>query len=233
MRAREITEIVKIPRGEFTPSKSNMEKYNPALDKISKPLPGGSGLKYVVKRDGGTLSIYILDPGAFSGGGDLVGQITLGRFHQFPIKNAWQVDSTVVDPDYRSQGIGKSMYGVILSILKLTLIAGGDQTEGGQRSWLSLANIPGVEVRGYVPVSDQYFSDNDSSNLQKKKFNQLIDNIMNMGGEYIGRSKNAHYFSFDVVPGTGELEPAVKKELKLYGYNDLTNPGLYATWSGN
>jgi L-amino acid N-acyltransferase YncA len=233
MRAREITEIVKIPKGEFTPGKSQMEKYNSELDKRAKPLPGGSGLKYVVDRNSKMLSIYILDPSGFLNRGDLVGQITLGSFPQFPIKNAWQVESAVVDPTYRGAGIGKSMYGVILSILKQTLVAGGDQTEGGRRSWLSLANIPGVEVRGYIPISDQYFSDEDRSPLEKKKIQKLIDNIMNMGGEYIGRSKNAHYFAFDVVPGTGELEPAVKKELQLYGYHDLTNPGLYAIWTGN
>lgn len=230
MRAREITEIIKIPRGEFNPDKGHMAKYDPVLDPLARPLPGGSGLKYAVVPDGYTMAIYILD---YSSGGDLVGQLDVSKFKQFPIKNAWQVESTVVDPKYRGQGVGKALYGVFLSILKYTLIAGGDQTEGGRRSWLSLANIPGVEVRGYIPISDQYFSDEDRSPLEKKKIQQLIDNIMNMGGEYIGRSENSHYFSFDVVPGTGELEPAVKKELKLYGYNDLTNPGLYATWSGN
>jgi GNAT superfamily N-acetyltransferase len=207
-----------------------MEKYNPAFDRTAKPLPGGSGLKYVIERDSETLVVYILD--YESGTGDVVGQLQLGRFKNFPIKNAWQVDSVVVDPAYRSAGIGKSLYGVILSILKLTLVAGGDQTEGGRRSWLSLANIPGVEVRGYIPISDSYFSDEDRTTLEKKKIQRLVDNIMNMGGEYLGRSKNAHYFAFDVVPGTGELEPAVKKELRLYGYNDLTNPGLYAIWTG-
>lgn len=230
MRAYELNEIIRIPRGEFVPGKGEMAKYDPAFDRVAKSLPGGSGLKYVVDKDGDTLSIYILD--YKSGTGDIVGQLELGRFANFPIKNAWQVESTVVDPAYRSQGIGRSMYGVFLSILKLTLVAGGDQTEGGRRSWLSLANIPGVEVRGYVPVSDSYFSDNDSGATQKKKFDQLIDNIMNMGGEYIGRSTNAHYFSFDVEPGTGELEPVVKKQLNLYGYHDLVNPGLYATWQG-
>jgi len=231
MRAREITEIVRIGKGEFVPGKGDMAKYNPAFDRAAKSLPGGSGLKYVVDKDGDALSIYILD--YKSGTGDLVGQLDLSRFANFPVKNAWQVESTVVDPAYCSQGIGKSMYGVFLSILKLTLVAGGDQTEGGRRSWLSLANIPGVKVKGYVPISDYYFSDIDHEGpLVKKKFDQLIDNIMSMGGEYIGRSTNAHYFAFDVVPGTGELEPAVKNQLKLYGYNSLTNPGLYAVWEG-
>lgn len=230
MKAREITEIVRIGKGEFVPGKGEMTPYHTRLDSKSKPLPGGSGLKYVVERDDYTMTIYILD--YKSGTGDVVGQLELGRYQNFPIENAWQVESAVVDPAYRGGGIGKSMYGVILSILKLTLVAGGDQTEGGRRSWLSLANIPGVEVRGYIPISDSYFSDEDRSSLQKKKIQKLIDNIMNMGGEYIGRSKNAHYFAFDVVPGTGELEPAVKKELRLYGYNDLTNPGLYAIWTG-
>jgi len=230
MKAREIIEIVKIPRGQFNPGKSQMTPYHPRLGDKSKPLPGGSGLKYMVEQGSETRVIYILDYG--SGDGDVVGQLQLGRFKNFPIKNAWQVESVVVDPAYRGGGIAKSMYGVILSILKLTLVAGGDQTAGGRRSWLSLANIPGVEVRGYIPIADMYFSDRHHSALQKRLFSRLMDNVMNMGGEYMGRSKNVHYFVFDVVPRTGELEPAVKQELKLYGFNHLTNPGLYAVWTG-
>lgn len=230
-----INEIIRIPKGEFTPNKSEMLRYSSNLEKLAKPLPGGSGLKYAVMTDPNDLSIFIIDyPGSR---GDVVGQLFLSRFQQFPVKNAWQVESTIVDPKYRGQGIGKALYGVFLSILKLTLVAGGDQTEGGRRSWLSLANIPGVEIKGYIPVSDKYFSNKDAYNFkfdasEKKKFDQLLDNVMNMGGEYIGKSKYSHYFAFDVVPGTGELEPAVKKELALYGYHDLTNPGLYATWAG-
>jgi hypothetical protein len=55
---------------------------------------------------------------------------------------------------------------------------------------------------------------------------------MSMGGDYLGERRDVHFFAFDVVPGSGELEPAVKNQLKLYGYNPFTNPGLYAVWRG-
>jgi len=63
-----------------------------------------------------------------------------------------------------------------------------------------------------------------------------------LGGQYIGPSKQltwqsskpagVHYFAFDVVPGSGELAPAVKTELsKIYdGHGAET--GLYAMWNG-
>jgi len=45
--------------------------------------------------------------------------------------------------------LGKALYGIALSILKLTLEAGDTQTRHGQRMWLMLNSIPGVEVVGY------------------------------------------------------------------------------------
>jgi hypothetical protein len=62
-----------------------------------------------------------------------------------------------------------------------------------------------------------------------------IDTIMGrLGGQYIGPSKppGNHYFAFDVVPGSGELAPAVKTELsKIYDEHG-SRTGLYAIWSG-
>jgi GNAT superfamily N-acetyltransferase len=73
-----------------------------------------------------------------------------------PLKT-WRVETVVTDPDYRGQGMGKALYGIALSILKLTIEAGETQTKFGQAMWLMLNSIPGVEVMGYNMVpTDKY-----------------------------------------------------------------------------
>jgi GNAT superfamily N-acetyltransferase len=228
MRAKEITEIVKIPQGQYQISKSDMSKFRD-VSKHSRPLPGGSGLVYYAKKYDGDLHIVISDPATQ----EVIGQLSLSDNGYFPMNNAHNVDAIAVDPDRRGQGIAKALYGIYLSILKYPLLAGHDQTPGGQRNWLSLANIPGVVIRGYVAINDSYFEhDGTRPEYVDKKFDKLLDNIMAMGGDYIGKKRGVHFFAFDVEPGTGELEPVVKKQLKLYGYHDLVNPGLYAVWGG-
>ena len=165
--------------------------------------------------------IRILD----QSGQEAVGQLKLMRVG-FPINNAYQVSTVTVDEDYRGQGIAKSLYGVALSILKITLIAGSQQTPGGKRNWMSLAQIPGVEVRGYVEL------DNNDINKEKN-----VDTVMGqLGGDYLGEDEDGNMiFAFDVVPGTGSLTPAVKTKLnKLYygEYDMLYVTGLYARWAG-
>jgi hypothetical protein len=108
------------------------------------------------------------------------------------------------------------------------LIAGRSQTPGGRRNWLSLASIPGVEIKGYVIINQARFDNPDWAG-------EDIDVIMGqLGGQYIGPSKppGIHYFAFDVMPGSGELAPAVKTELSKIYDEQGSRTGLYATWSG-
>jgi ribosomal protein S18 acetylase RimI-like enzyme len=157
--------------------------------------------------------------------GLLIGKLVLEDAKYFPMKGAVQVDTITVDEDYRKQGIAKSLYGVALSILKRPLLAGSMQTTGGQRNWMSLAAIPGVEVKGYIEIPQARFKNPNSA--------QDIDVIMgSLGGQYIGKSRSVYYFAFDVLPGSGELTPAVKTSLnRLYGFPDKFSTGMYATWS--
>jgi GNAT superfamily N-acetyltransferase len=73
-----------------------------------------------------------------------------------PLKT-WRVETVVTDPDYRGRGMGKALYGIALSILRLTIEAGETQTKFGQAMWLMLDSIPGVEVLGYtMEYTDRY-----------------------------------------------------------------------------
>ena len=151
--------------------------------------------------------------------GQLIGKLSISPLKHFPLKNAMQVDTITVDEDYRGMGLAKALYGIVLTLMKIPLLAGSSQTPGGRRNWLSLSQIPGVEMKGYVSLDDSQLK------------NTQIDIIMGkLGGQYIGKSGSEHYFAFDVVPGTNELAPAVKTSLsKVYGNYDT---GLYAVWTG-
>ena len=140
-------EIARIPQGDFGDKDTLVA---PKHDVEKKELPGGSGFTYAVDKTGtGNLEIMIFD------GDTLAAELDL--FETQDVTNAWRVETVAVNPEYRSRGLGKALYGIALSILKLTVEAGDTQTKHGQRMWLMLNSIPGVEVVGYNMVpTDQY-----------------------------------------------------------------------------
>ena len=171
--------------------------------------------------------------------GQLIGRLSVSDVgnYRFPIKGALQVDSITVDEDYRGAGIAKSLYGIVLTIMKRPLLAGDSQTPGGRRNWVSLASIPGVEMKGYF-VLDENELDTELGRyrgVSPQRANNNIDTIMGqLGGQYIGSTGYGEYFAFDVQPDTTnkELKAYVDTKLsKLYGgHNSAT--GLYAIWHG-
>jgi len=166
--------------------------------------------------------------------GQLVGKLSITPHESFPLPNAVQVDTITVDEDYRGQGIAKALYGIVLTIMKRPLVAGELQTPGGRRNWVSLAGIPGVEMKGYVGFERYELAPNTPS--QNKQAERNIDTVMGqLGGDYIGQTPSGrHFFAFDVKPNTTgkELEAYVKTKMsKVYG-DTYFDSGLYATWSG-
>ena len=136
----ELDEIARIPQGDFG-DKGTLEPM-PTKPK-TKPLPGGSRFSYAVNRkDPEFMEIMIFD------GDALVAEMDLGATLD-PLKT-WQVETIATDPDYRGQGLGKALYGIALTILKLTVEAGATQTKHGQAMWIMLNSIPGVKVQGYA-----------------------------------------------------------------------------------
>ena len=179
--------------------------------------------------------------------GKLVGELTVHKPYGLPLKNAVQVGTITVDEDYRGVGLAKALYGIVLTIMKRPLLAGSSQTPGGRRNWVSLSQIPGVEMKGYFSIDDVDLKAVDTTKLNprwddvawakrnNKQVEQTIDTIMGkLGGQYIGKSGDQEYFAFDVQPDT------TKQELKAYVDSRLTKVyggykstvGLYATWTG-
>jgi len=171
--------------------------------------------------------------------GQLIGKLSVETDTSFPLKRAVQVNTITVDEDYRGVGIAKALYGIVLTILKRPLLAGTSQTPGGRRNWVSLASIPGVEMKGWIAIDETQLDPTVSrySGTTPAQANKNIDTIMGeLGGQYIGQnSYGGDYFAFDVQPNTTgtELEAAVKTKLsRIYGSNYDSNAGLYAVWTG-
>jgi GNAT superfamily N-acetyltransferase len=171
--------------------------------------------------------------------GQLIGKLSVETDSSFPLRRAVQVSTITVDEDYRGVGIAKALYGIVLTILKRPLMAGTSQTPGGRRNWVSLAGIPGVEMKGWVAIDETQLDPTVSrySGTTPAQANKNIDTIMGeLGGQHIGKnSYGTDYFAFDVRPNTTgtELEAAVKTKLsRVYGSNYDSNAGLYAVWTG-
>jgi len=138
---RQVKEIARIPQGDFGDKDTLIAPTT--LPKNRKPLPGGSNFTYAVnKKDPEYMEIMIYDQD------QLVAELDL--FATLDPLKTWGIETVAVDPDYRGQGLGKALYGIALSILKLTLEAGETQTKHGQAMWIMLNSIPGVEVKGYA-----------------------------------------------------------------------------------
>ena len=151
-----LNEIAKIPQSELG-DWGESGTLEPPKGKVNKKeLPGGSGYTYAVKKNTAddSLMIMIFD------GEKLAAELDV--FETGDILNTWSVESIVVERPYRGQGLGKALYGIALSVLKLTLEAGQTQTRHGQAMWLMLNSIPGVEVQGYTMVpTDKYQAHKD------------------------------------------------------------------------
>jgi GNAT superfamily N-acetyltransferase len=171
--------------------------------------------------------------------GQLIGKLSVESDSSFPLRRAVQVNTITVDEDYRGAGIAQALYGIVLTILKRPLLAGTSQTPGGRRNWVSLASIPGVEMKGWVALDE---TELDASyrrwgRTAPAKVEKNIDTIMGqLGGQHIGQNRSGtDYFAFDVQPNTTgtELEAAVKTKLsQVYGSNYNSDAGLYAIWTG-
>ena len=194
-------EISRLPKSEVGDWGDKGTLADPKTLPKTKPLPGGSKFSYAVnKTSTGDLEIMIFD------GRTLVAEMDLFDTQDF--MKTWRVETVVVDPDYRGQGLGKALYGVALSILKLTLEAGESQTRNGQQMWLMLNSIPGVEVVGYnMEPTNRY---------QPKPGDTVVD-------------QNADWtrYTFPVKPGSSSMRSG-RRGTGIY----TSQASMIAKWTG-
>jgi GNAT superfamily N-acetyltransferase len=226
-----LTEIEHMKQSHFTGGKDMLGSFQKPGKKHLKPLPGGTDLMYSVTKDNYGSYVYIVDPGVPGiTKQSIVASLSL---IDSDLPNTFQVGSITVDEDYRGRGLARALYGIVLTIMRKNLVSGSSQTPGGRRNWLSLASIPGVEVKGLVTLSnrDTGTTVGDPKSGYNKYVEKTIDRVMELGGQFVSKGKNYNYWAFDVVPGKGQLQPAVQNALsKLYGYD--SDALLMATWTG-
>jgi GNAT superfamily N-acetyltransferase len=249
MRAQDfVTEIERLRTGDYQGGKDDINLFVHRSKGLT-PLPGGSRYLYNITGNKQQPMIAIWDPegkDADPGRPQPIGRVNLDSAERVvPLPGALQVGTITVDEDYRGQGIARALYGIVLAVMRRPLIAGEGQTPGGRRNWIGLSQIPGVEVRGWVAIFDDYLNPNYAPEWETKSASKkiqadaanMIDTLMGkLGAEYIGKNAiNEHVFAFDVRPGRSEkeLEAVIKTELSRV-YNEPTNvsTGLLATWTG-
>lgn len=191
-------EIARIPVGDFGDKDTLAPMAEP---KNTKPLPGGLGYKWAVQDTGALKEIMIFDQGK------LIAELDL-----MPTQdqlNTYRVEAVSTDPNYRGKGLGISLYGIALSILKLTLRAGDTQTRHGQAMWLKLNQIPGVEVKGITTV-------------RKSEYKQHpADKIIADSNRYVT-------YTFPVDAGSKSMKSA-RRGTGLY---NNANSSMIAQWTG-
>lgn len=198
----ELAEIARIPKSELA-GWGDADTITPQQEpKGSKPLPGGSGYKYHVDRKGSDrLEITLYDQG------QIIAELDLEELGA-PIP-LWRVETVVATPEYQGRGLGMALYGIALSILKLTLVAGETQTQHGARQWLKLSQIPGVEVMGMKTAP-------------KKDFKQGPDNqVLWSGPEY-------HTYTFPITQGSKSMKSAQRGN----GIYNSAGASMIAKWTG-
>jgi GNAT superfamily N-acetyltransferase len=194
----ELDEIARIPQGDFGDADTLTA---PKYDVEKKELPGGAGFTYGIGQPNPEdLEIMIFD------GDTLAAELDL--FYTQDATDAWRVSTVAVNPKYRSRGLGKALYGIALSLLRLTLEAGDTQTRHGQRMWLMLNSIPGVEVMGY--------------NMERTK-----DYKPRSGDKIVAQDKTWTRYTFPVQPGTHSMRSA-RHGTGMY----TSQASMLAKWTG-
>jgi GNAT superfamily N-acetyltransferase len=213
----------------YSGGKDELERDDYRNPKKLIPLPGNSGFAYSIKNN----TIIIVDPKRNAN--QAIAYLNLDDAGGVPIPGRpLQVQSITVDEDYRGKGLAKALYGIVLAVMKRPLVSGTSQTPGGRRNWLSLATIPGVEVKGLIRLPNQMLDVRKKSDYRlsnEKHVDRTIDQVMQLGGQFVGKNKYASYWAFDVAPSNGQLTPVIRNALsKLYGYD--SDNALIATWTG-
>lgn len=215
----ELDEIARMPQRDFAGGKKALQKSHPEEPQNTKPLPGGSRFTYNVDNDGYHINIF--DP-ASDAPWDARAQLLLTDANIDGIPEAVKVEQITVDEDYRGQGLAKALYGIVLSIMHLPLIAGDTQTPGGRRMWQMLHDVPGVEIQGLWAISKHQL---DSPDVKKI--------LAQPGMEAVGHGDYYTFVAFPIGPGKKELKSMIQGLPLYHGeYNGLYTTMMLATWQG-
>lgn len=160
-----------------------------------KSLPGGNAnLKYTVQKNGTDMNVVIIDAR-----NKKIAGLLLTSARQVPGGGtAYHIDSSAVNPEYRGQGIGYGLYGVMVVILRKRLISGDRQTPDAIRMWTKMSQIPGVVATVIRKQGNQFTSE------PLNVVNGQATNYPHKSKEYVvlGHEGPANSLSEDAAPVT-------------------------------
>ena len=189
------------PYGRWGETEQSANKNLEKIRKAARQLPGSPYLYTVVPQPARQRSgpgkgyyIYVLTPD-----GEVIGGLDIDDHGKM-----FEVDKIQVLPKYQGQGLGMSLYGIALSILKKPLVAGTAQTPDSQRAWLRLSQIPGVQVMGLLQIQQSQVP------FYKWKVEEL-------GAKPWTRVGNHQLYLFPVIAGKKRMKVAQPKVHKIYG----------------
>ena len=185
------------PYGRWGETEQSANKNLEKIRKAARQLPGSPYLYTVVPQRSNqrpAYYIYVLTPD-----GEVIGGLDIDDHGKM-----FEVDKIQVLPKYQGQGLGMSLYGIALSILKKPLVAGTAQTPDSQRAWLRLSQIPGVQVMGLLQ-------------MQRAQVPFYKWKVEELGAKPWTRVGNHQLYLFPVTAGKKRMKVAQPKVHKIYG----------------
>ena len=200
--------------------KPGVEAYKRARD-----LPGDAGLKWFIVKHSEGLAIFIADPDmpaklkAKPDDLPIIGRLELMN-HPLSRTDAWSVAAIAVRKEYRGKKIGLALYGIVLALLKLTLVSDDSQTDDGARSWANISRVPGVKVQALIRKDAKFVGKHNFTEKGLEvlnKFNgtpneNLESFVKEVGGEEF--SDDARYWALPVKADGNRMS---NEYVKVYG----------------
>lgn len=216
MRAREfVSEII---RGRPLVNPDVPDDKLPSNIKLT-PFPGYKELGYIMGRVKGkslwstesheSLRLYDLRTRM------AVAELTwLPRKSMFP--NAIESSRVFVKNAYKGRGIAAAMYRFLAVVKNKIIIADDSQPEGwgddevgqtpdARRLWIKMAeSVPDITVKGWVEINP--------NNLFNDEEDEIVENIMKLGGQWLKHKGDNWIVAFDVVanPNRTELQAYIR-----------------------
>jgi pyrimidine deaminase RibD-like protein/GNAT superfamily N-acetyltransferase len=185
------------PYGRWGETDQSAKKNLEQVRKAARQLPGSPYLYTIVPQRSNqrpAYYIYVLTPD-----GEVIGGLDIDDHGKM-----FEVDKIQVLPKYKGQGLGMSLYGIALSILKKPLVAGTAQTPDSQRAWLRLSQIPGVQVMGLLQMRRGL----------EPFYQWKVDELEAKPWIRVG---NHQLYLFPVTAGKKRMKVAQPKVHKIYG----------------
>lgn len=217
-----ISEVTLLAKSEFDPDVSQFKIRHVEKEalKNKKPLPGYDGYTYTITNEDSRTFMYVFDdknPDIF------VGFLQIESLSQMLPANTFMVTPLMVHPNYRKQGIAKSMYQMFLEKppkgLGKILVSDSSQTKGGQMTWASLASTPGIEITGLIKLRKS-LNPSTLTNLpnEEKKLMDTYEELFGMvGGVYLDENDSYYFYQIPVSAIGKKLENSIKKSnIKIY-----------------